>query len=338
MLSLVRSFFPLLYQGASKRDSYFEGWYFKQTSKATAAHAARTVSFIPGISRSGGGDRAFVQVIDGASGMTRFFPFAVEEFSVSDSPFEVRVGGNRFSLTGLSLALEDEDGRIDADLRYGPITPIRRSFLSPGIMGPFSFVPFMECYHGVGSLDHEVDGSVSFMAVDGSRTEPISFDGARGYLEKDWGRSMPSSWVWIQSNSFDPAVGPASLFFSLARIPWLGHHFNGFLCVLYAGGVEYRFATYTGARLELLEMRGQSVRILLTDAEHKVEVQVRRNREGTLAAPVRGAMDRRIAESADSCVRVILKTRHGASDVPVFDSVSSASGVELVGDVGSLAP
>ena len=31
----------------------------------------------------------------------------------------------------------------------------------------------------------------------------ISFEGGKGYIEKDWGRSMPSDWIWIQSNHFE---------------------------------------------------------------------------------------------------------------------------------------
>lgn len=343
MMKVSRMFHPTLYQGANKRNGYFEGWYFKQTSRASSVsgRGARAVSFIPGISRAKAGstvvDHAFVQMIDGATGMTRFFPFAVEDFSVQDQPFRVTVGANHFSLTGLSVDLEDSEGVIKAELEYGPITALSRHSPWPGIMGPYSFVPFMECYHGLVSMDHRVDGFITMRGtVAGAMEQSIKFSEGRGYIEKDWGRSMPSSWVWVQSNTFDCAVGPASFFFSLARIPWLGYWFNGFLAVLYAGGVEYRFASYTGATVELLSFEGSTVNILLVDRTKKLEVSIRRNHEGSLAAPVNGAMERRISESADSWVRVVLKQRHGGSDLPIFDAVSAASGVELVGDVSSL--
>jgi hypothetical protein len=345
MMKILRMFNPTLYQGAAKRSSYFEGWYFKQTSNAAinAGKAAQAVSFIPGISRakagSGSGDRAFVQMIDGATGMTRFFPFPVEEFSVQDKPFRVTVGRNHFSLAGLSVDLQDSEGTVKAELAYGPVTGLSRKSPWPGIMGPYSFVPFMECYHGLVSLDHRVDGFVTMNGVgSGAVEQTVKFSGGRGYIEKDWGRSMPRSWVWVQSNTFDPAVGPASFFFSLARIPWLGSWFNGFLAVLYAGGVEYRFASYTGAKVKLLSFDGSTVSVLVVDRNRKLEVSIRRNHEGALAAPVDGALDRRISESADSWVRVVLKQRHGGTDLPLFDAASAASGVEIVGDVGSLRP
>jgi len=345
MMKILRMFQPTLYQGAGRRNGYFEGWYFKQTSNASTVvgKGSRAISFIPGISRASTGstasDHAFVQMIDGATGSTRFFQFPVEDFSVQDKPFKVSVGRNEFSLSGLNVDLEDSGGSIQAKLEYGPMTGLSRRSLWPGIMGPYSFAPFMECYHGLVSLDHRVDGSVT-MRGNGSTTaaQTVTFDEGRGYIEKDWGRSMPGSWVWVQSNTFDPEVGPASFFFSLARIPWLGSWFNGFLAVLYAGGVEYRFASYTGARVELLSFEGSTVSILVVDRSKKLEVSIRRNHEGSLAAPVDGAMDRRISESADSWVRVVLKQRHGGSDLPLFDAASAASGVEIVGDVNSLRP
>ena len=339
MRCLFRSFFPILYQGFGKRDRYFEGWYFKHSTGASSCgcKGARSIAFIPGISRSAAGDHSFVQMIDGATGMTRYFRYAPEDFSTQDSPFQVRLGKNLFSLSGISLDLEDEAGKVKAKLEYGKLAPPKRSLFRPGVMGPYSFVPFMECYHGLASMDHGVKGSIRLDHADGTG-ETVEYVEGRGYIEKDWGRSMPESWVWIQSNTFDPCIGPTSFFFSLARIPWRGGSFNGFISILYTGGVEYRFATYTGARLELLEHHGRTIRLLAVDKNYKLEVMVRRSREGSLAAPVDGVMDRRISECADAVVRVVLKSRHGNSDVPVFDSSSSASGVELVGDPDSLKP
>lgn len=345
MFQILRLFFPLLYQGVSKRNGYFEGWYYKQATatSVSGAKASRAISFIPGISRTPYGsaddDMAFVQMIDGDTGMTRFFPFPIEAFSAKDRPFELHVANNYFSLDGLTVDLEDEQGRVEASLSYGPIAPPKSSLAWPGVMGPYTFTPFMECYHGVVSMDHAVEGQITMSAKGpGGSLEKINFDEGRGYIEKDWGRSMPQSWIWLQTNMFPSALGRVSLFFSLARIPWQGRSFNGFICILYVNGMEYRYASYTSARVELLEFQGRDMRILVVDKSTKLELMISRNHEGSLAAPVNGAMNRRISESADSWVRVILKDRHGFDDVPILDAVSPASGVELVGDIDSLKP
>ncbi len=334
-----RIFHPILYQGAHRKKNYFEGWYFKQTSAGPVAGKTalgpRSLVFIPGISRSLDGDHAFVQTLDGATGASRYFAFPVGAFSADDEPFEVRVGSNRFSLSGIQADLEDSGGRVQAEIRYGATTPPASSILSPGVMGPYSFAPFMECRHGIASLDHATSGSATITDAAGT-SERISFEGGRGYIEKDWGSSMPRSWIWLQANNFDHRPEPASFTLSLARVPWRGAAFNGFICILWIAGTEYRFTTYTGAHLDLLEYQGSTLRILLGDRFHKMEVQVRIARAGSLAAPSDGAMTRSINESADAFLRILLKRRHGATDELVFDSSSPAAGAELVGDLESL--
>jgi hypothetical protein len=91
------------------------------------------------------------------------------------------------------------------------------------------------------SLDHVIEGALD---IDG-RT--IDFTGGRGYTEKDWGRSFPSSWIWLQSNHFST---PGSSFTaSVAIIPWIGRSFPGFIIGLWHQNKLYRFATYTGAKI-----------------------------------------------------------------------------------------
>ena len=48
-------------------------------------------------------------------------------------------------------------------------------------MGWYRFVPFMECFHGVVSLNHELEGDFLI------ENQVFSFDGGKGYIEKDWG-------------------------------------------------------------------------------------------------------------------------------------------------------
>src|SRR5688572_6173365 len=77
--------------------------------------------------------------------------FAVEEFSAERDRFDVRIGKNRFHLGGITLDLDRTDlagehvmkGRIE----FGAHTPWPSSMLSPGAMGPYSFLPFIECNH-----------------------------------------------------------------------------------------------------------------------------------------------------------------------------------------------
>jgi len=330
--AIRRALDPMLFQGSLRRRRYFEGWYFKHV----AADGGATFAFIPGVSLSRAGSSAFVQLIDGATGRTRWFPYPLEEFSHSRHEFSIAVGDSRFSLRGIDVRLRDGEGEVEAHLAYTGITPLPWTPGAPNIMGPYAYVPFLECYHGVGSLDHRVDGEVRV----GARR--YDFGGGRGYLEKDWGRSMPLAWIWAQANGF--AGQGSCLLFSLARIPWLGRSFPGFFALLAEGSRErggrpviHRFATYTGARVAAAELRGRDLRIEVRDRTRVLRLHVERSRESTLSpdrggvllAPVDGAMDRRIAESIDARIRVRLEQTGGRL---LFEGDGGNAGLEIVGD------
>jgi len=83
--------------------------------------------------------------------------------------------------------------------------------LEPGIAGWYAWVPRMETYHGVVSLDHTINGHLH---ID---DEEIDFNSGRGYIEKDWGASFSAAYIWFQSNHFEQLN--TSLTASVAIIP-----------------------------------------------------------------------------------------------------------------------
>jgi hypothetical protein len=314
------------YQGARRKRGYFEGWYFKQVS----ADRSEIWSFIPGIARgeSPGEGYSFVQVIEGRRGRTWWFEYPLEDFAASARILDVRVGGSRFSESGIELDLRGGEGSFHGRLSFGPFLVPPSRPLSPGVMGPFSFVPFMECRHGLLSLDHHALGG---FAAPGGRVE-IGTGAApgRGYAEKDWGSSMPRSWIWAQSNDFEAAGD--SLMLSIAEIPWLGSSFAGFLCAGSLGGRFLRMATYTGARVECLGLDDERLSLLFRGGRETLEVDASRARGGMLRAPSRGLLSRRIAESVDASLRI----RWRRAGILLFEGEARPAGLEIVGDARAL--
>jgi hypothetical protein len=322
MKSLTKVWHPALYQDGSARRGYFEGWYFK----ATSADGRSTIAIIPGVSIEPAGRRhAFVQVMRD-DGRAHWFDLPWETFSSDRMRFGIRVGDCRFSDREIVLDLDDGEARIHGTLALGEPQPWPVRPLSPGIMGPFRFAPFMECYHGVLSLDHSVDGALEF---DG---ESLAFDGGRGYTEKDWGRSFPSAWVWVQSNRFERTG--VSLTASIARIPWVGTSFVGSIVGLLVDGELYRFATYTGARLVSLAHFPGGVEVALEDAHHRIEIAASGAVPGVLRSPVLGRMVGRVEESLCGTVSVRLLERAGGK--VVFAGTGHNSGMEMMDPAGDL--
>ena len=311
---------PAVFQGDLGRNGYFEGWYFKQVS----ADSGRVLAFIPGISLSGK-RHAFIQMIDGMTGTTRYFSYDLSEFRYRSDRFEVEIGPSRFSAEGISLDIDLDGSRITGRLDFSDTLHYPVRLFSPGIMGWYSFLPSLECYHGIVSMGHRLTGSVR---ID-SKTN--GFDGGRGYIEKDWGVSFPESWIWLQGNTF--AGAGASFMLSIAKIPWRGRHFNGFLCFLHAGGSLYRFMTYTGARIDEIRLDDGHLFVGLSDRRYRLSVEARQLTTGTLAAPAVGTMDRHIKECGNARLSVRLED---TGRRVLFEESDATAGMEAVGDVINL--
>lgn len=291
---LRRIWQPELYQGGTRRNDYFEGWYLK----CVDASRKHVLALIPGVSHddAGGTSHAFVQVVR-PGGMTAYLEYPVDSFAFDRSRFAVSVGPNTFSADGVHLDLDCQGMRVTGDLEFGPWVPWPVSALTPGIMGRYRFVPRMEGYHGVCSLDHSIAGSVE---ING---EPLDFAGGRGYAEKDWGRSFPSSWVWAQSNHFDrPHV---SVTVSVARIPWMGSSFVGFIAGVWMDGMLYRFTTYTGTRLTAFSSRYDGATMTYEDRHHRLEVEL----DGAVSAPLKAPSHGRMVERADESLEASMQVR-----------------------------
>jgi tocopherol cyclase len=323
---LRRIWNPAEYQGGRVSRRYFEGWYFKHVENGDG----RVVAVIPGISYSadGASKHSFVQVVP-STGDAHYFAYPADAF-VSDprSPFSIRVGPNAFSSKGMTLALDDGTHEVHGEVQFGSWSPWPVTPLSPGIMGWYRFVPRMETYHGLLSMDHALSGSV---VVDGER---FSFDDGRGYVEKDWGRSFPSSWIWAQSNSFDRPATSVSV--SVAKIPWMTGHFIGNIAGLLLDGALHRFATYTGAKLTCIETGSNEAHLTIADKREEIEVHVTGCRALILKAPVLGAMEGRDAESLGGTIDVTLRALRGERAGVVFRGVGRQAGIEVMNDKDEL--
>ncbi|OJX65631.1 MAG: hypothetical protein BGO95_01900 [Micrococcales bacterium 73-13] len=317
---------PEAYHGGGVRRGFFEGWYVKLVS----ADRDRRWAVIPGVFRAAdgdGADEAFVQVLDGLTGRSWYHGYPIDEFDADDRRFAVRVGPNRFDAEGVLLDLPQLRGRI----RYAdPLVPWPVTPREPGIMGWYGLVPFMECFHGIVSFGHGLSGTLEVEGV------AASFDGGRGYIEKDWGKAFPSGYVWLASNHLDTADGEdpdASLVASAAIIPWLRGSFRGWIIGFRHSGRLHRWTTYNRSRERLLQIDDAHVRWEVEGPDGILRLEAERTRGGLLHAPLRSAMHRRVEETLDARIRV----RHTGPDGAIrHESVAACAGLEVFGDVERL--
>lgn len=317
---------PERYHGHDQRPPFFEGWYYKLIS----ADQSRRYAVIPGIFLSEDRDRhhAFVQVFDGLSGHVTYHRYPPEQFYAARDKFEIRVGPNWFTEDSLSLDIRDDLRRASGEVRFSGLTRWPVTMTAPGIMGWYAWMPFMECYHGVISLDHAIEGGLQ---IDG---EPIDFSGGRGYIEKDWGQAFPSAWVWMQSNHFEtPGV---SLTASIAMIPFVRQTFPGFIIGLWHDGELHRLATYIGARTTRLEVTDDHVTWVIESADKRLEILAERAEGALLPGPNRVEMGVRVPETLKATIAVRLtRTGRGATGL-IFEGKGGCAGLEVAGALPKL--
>ncbi len=291
---MIKQLHPELFQGNLKKVDYFEGWYFKHTDSENHL----VFCLIPGVSLNPGDSHAFIQLLDGTNGKTYYFRFPLESFVYDPSSFSISIGENQFSAKRILVDITEESFHFRCDLTYRDQIRYPSTLFSPGIMGWYSFVPFMECNHGVVSVDHKVSGECRI----GDRS--YTLEDAQGYIEKDWGTSFPERWIWMQCNTFD--MPGTSFMLSYATIPWLGKAFNGLICFLYVQGRIHTFATYSHATIRVLSQESNAISICCSDKEFDLTITATADIAGSLTAPVKGAMTREIFESLTAVITLEL--------------------------------
>jgi len=311
---------PAIYHGHSVTPPYFEGWYYKLIS----ADERERFAIIPGVIL-GEEEHAFIQVLNGADGSSAYHTFPIETFHASRRDFDIHIGNNRFTANHLSLNIDDDQGSLHGELDFSSQTPWPVTWRSPGIMGWYAWIPWMECYHGVLSFDHDITGQL----FTGNRK--LDFSGGRGYIEKDWGRSFPSAWIWFQSNHFE-TIG-TSITTSIANIPFMGTSFRGFIVGLWHEGKLYRFATYTGAELTNLVIQEDHVSLTLSDQHHRLDLTATTGTSGLILGPTRNDMGLHVNETLQATVDVRLSTRKGKE---LFAGRGRHAGLEVQGALDQL--
>lgn len=268
------------YHGAGQNHAFFEGWYLKYQTKD-----GKSLALIPAYHISATGARSIsLQVLTDSASWWLEYPET--EFHASEKQFRIQVGQNIFCEKETHLHIDREGLSLHGILRHGPFLPP-----ASDIMGPFRFFSGMECSHGVISMVHSLNGTVT---ING---EVLDFSGGTGYVETDRGRSFPSAYLWTQCAWREPH--PSSLMLSIATIPMPIGRFTGCICAVIHNGREYRLATYRGVRIRQWSDTGA----IIQQGTYRLSVEVLERRGHPLRAPVEGAMGRTIHESLCATLR-----------------------------------
>ena len=314
---------PDFYHGTRKKRNFFEGWYFKITDR-TGSHA---LALIPGIAlgNSPSENHAFLQIINGVDTNYCYHRFPESAFKSEKESLDIEIEGNRFSFEGFQMSVTAESGSIHGKLDFSPPVRWPESKLNPGSMGFYNHLFFMECYSQVCAVDGKINsGSLTI------NDKIIDFSGGKYYIEKNWGRSFPKAWIWIQSNNFPD--NSASVTVSLGVVPFpVLKAFRGFLIGVTLGNEFYAFTTINRSTLRL-KRRDQD--ILLTSKNKNLELTLKTKSSPvgfvTCHGPTNGGMAPLLKETLSGEVEMTLTDL--ASGKVLYQGIGKATGIEYGGD------
>lgn len=307
---------PEFFQGNRKKNNYFEGWYYKLVS-----HDLKTsIAFIPGISINKKDPHAFIQVFLSTNHqlVTHYIRYESDSFTYSHDQFMVQIKNQLFTKDELDVDIDDKKIKIQGKIKLANHVPLKSNLYAPNIMGPFAYIPFMECNHGVISMQSFLSGKLKI------NDEIIDFNQGKAYLEKDWGKSFPKNYIWLQSNHFKDVN--TSIMFSYATIPFMGLSFKGLIVNLVYAMKEYRFSTYNFAKILKKDVSENSIYFILKNGQYKLHVQAKKDREVELKSPTFGVMSQTIKEGLSGIIDLKLYKK----DVLIYEDTGYQAGIEIM--------
>lgn len=277
-------------------NNYFCGWYFKCQSKGCS------IAFIPAFHIYNGEKTYSLQFICGDRSYT--VPIKDKNFCADKTRPSVSWERNRLDEKGIELNVDEGDFSAKGQLYFG-----EPSKISGNIMGPFKYVPFMECRHSVFSMRHSVNGKITVCGKE------YMFEDGVGYIEGDRGYSFPKRYAWTQC-----LCENGSVMLSVADIPLGPISFTGLIGIVQAGDRQYRLATYLGARAVKIE-KGE---IEIKQGKLRLSVMFEDGGLHSLSAPKDGQMSRMIKENIRCDARYVFSE----NDRVILDVSSSEASLE----------
>lgn len=316
---------PDIYHGGNKKRNFFEGWYFK----IVQPKLGKSYAFIPGIfySKDSSYSHSFIQILDGKNSKFEYIKFGCKDFSASNSCFSIRINENIFSSEQIVLNIENSNYNIKGRLKLKNTLKWPDSLVNPGSMGFYNYLPIMQCYSQVCSMNSNLEG---YLIIN---NEIVDFTDGYAYIEKNWGRDFPYSYIWVQCNTFTKET--ASLSCSIAHIPFPLGSFTGFLIGFYFKDTFFEFSTINFSKLKI-ETGSRDVYIMVHNKKYTLSIKTETSEKEfmKLFAP---RSDKMVPIAQETLSGLILLTmtdnRNGRV---IFQDTGIYSGVEFSGKYHNL--
>lgn len=138
----------------------------------------------------------------------------------------------------------------------------------------------------------------------------------------------------MQTNHFDREG--VSLSGSIAKVPWLGNYFTGYIFGFLYDKKLYKFTTYSGAKITCLDVTDDNIRVRLENKVYRLDIDADRLEGIELPAPRLGDMTAKVNESLHSSINVTLLRKNGPRVEHIYSGTGRNAGLEFMGNVAEL--
>lgn len=301
------------------RKVYFEDWYLRIVD----AKGEKTLCYTLRLNKIG-------TSMQGSLNGTLSTGENKEEFSMNIAEAtahakSVRFGHNVLSREGIILDLQKVSGAISGHLDLSQVIDLNRSFLQPGAMGIYKYLPFMEFYQEVIVLDGTIAG---VLEVDGRE---IDFTGGHCYIHRQWGSKFPNIWLWAQCGQFDHPKD-LTLMIGIARLKVLFNYYTAFTIPVYYNDQLEVFSNYNGGHIAKLYRYKGYVHLIITQKDKLLDIKIygRDKLECTSSKESHGIRD------VYECDRVKMEVKLSERGNILWEGTSLGCEIEMGGNTSKL--
>ncbi len=270
------------------KKNFFEGYFVKCSNKS------EQIAIIPAFEVNRYGEAvASIQII--AKGVSIFAPFSTKNFTVAKDAFNIQIADNEFNERGVKLNINSNGNVVKGNLSFGAFSPLKQTRYAPGIMGPFSYLKFLECYHCVVSTGHLVTGEITI------NDKTYKFDNDNCYIEGDYGKSFPDHWFYAQANSFGTNT---SAMLSIAKLK--KPKMTGLLGFIRDenSGLDIVLGSYYLTKIKEFKKTPKGHKVKLHHKDYTIYMETEVNATEKLLSPASGKLSKPVNEAIDGTLAI----------------------------------
>ena len=192
------------------------------------------------------------------------------EVTVTDASADsksLKFGQNVLNNERVVLDLQKVSPAINGCLELNQVIDLNQSFLQPGAMGFYKYLPFMEFYQEVIVLNGVTTG---VLQIDGKE---VDFTGGNCYLQRQWGSKFPNIWLWAQCTNFDQP-NDLTIMIGVARLKVLFNYYTAFVIPVYYNDQLEVFSNYNGGQIAKLYRYKGYVHLIVTQKNKVLDVKI----------------------------------------------------------------